>query len=184
MAFTLINDHLSGVLEITTHRHPDERGFFEELFRADALRTLGVVGEFVQDNHSCSVKGVIRGLHYQHEPPMGKLLHCLRGEIQVVELDIRANSPTFGQHVSIRLNDSDGRMLWIPPGFANGFCVLSNIADVVYKCTAYYNAASDGAINPLDPTLHIDWNSQDPIVSNKDKAAPLFTTYSLTPHFY
>ena len=172
MAFHLIANHLDGVLEIATDRHADDRGFFEELFLVEPLRELGVTGEFVQDNHSRSTHGVIRGMHYQHTPAMGKLLAVIRGRVQIVEVDIRKDSPTFGKHVSIHVSEDDVKLIWVPPGFANGFCVLSDVADVVYKCTARYDPDGEGAINPLDAALGIKWDVQDPVISARDKASP------------
>ncbi len=174
--------HLNGVLELQTKRFADDRGYFEELFRASELEALGITG-FVQDNHSRSEQGVIRGMHYQYDAPMGKLLICLRGAIQLVEVDVRKDSITFGQHVSIDLDDSDGRMVWIPPGFANGFCVLSAEADVIYKCTAYYNPSGEGGLHPLDPELGIQWKTNVPKLSPKDVAAPTFDVYRDQPRF-
>ena len=177
-----IANHLNGVLELQTKRFADDRGFFEELFRASALEHLGISG-FVQDNHSRSHRDVIRGLHYQYAAPMGKLLVCLRGAVQLVEVDLRKDSLTYGQHVSIDLDDSDGRMVWVPPGFANGFCVLSDEADVIYKCTAYYNASGEGGLHPLDPQLGIQWKASSPILSIKDTEAQMFAEYASSPRF-
>ena len=177
-----IANHLNGVLELQTTRFADDRGFFEELFRAETLEALDISG-FVQDNHSRSSKGVVRGLHYQYDAPMGKLLICLRGAIQLVEVDIRKDSLTYGEHVSIDLDDSDGRMVWIPPGFANGFCVVSDEADVIYKCTAYYNASGEGGLNPLDPKLGIQWKTDAPNLSPKDQDAQTFEQYTASPRF-
>ena len=156
-----------------TKRFADDRGYFEETFRADEFAAHGITDAFVQDNHSRSTKGVIRGLHFQHTPPMGKLLRVVRGEIQLVELDIRTDSPTYGQFVEIEVSDANGRVVWIPHGFANGFCVISDVADVSYKCTAVYNPAGEGSVNPFDPTLAIPWKSTNPILSDKDRNAPL-----------
>ena len=177
-----VANHLNGVLELQTKRFSDDRGFFEELFRASTLEQLGISG-FVQDNHSRSTKGVIRGLHYQYEAPMGKLLICLRGAIQLVEVDLRKDSLTYGEHVSIDLDDSDGRMVWVPPGFANGFCVVSDEADVIYKCTAYYNANGEGGLNPMDPVLGIQWKADTPTLSTKDTDAQTFEEYAKSPVF-
>jgi dTDP-4-dehydrorhamnose 3,5-epimerase len=183
MAFRTVERFLDGVMLIETDRYGDERGYFEEVTRHDALAALGVEGTFVQTNHSRSVRGVIRGLHYQHDAPMGKLLICLRGEIQVVEVDLRAASPTFGQHITLTLSESEPRLLWVPPGFANGFCVVSNEADVLYACTATYNASGEGGVHPLDPTLGIAWSTDAPLLSAKDAAAPTFNDYAASPKF-
>jgi len=183
MSFTLIRDHMNGVLEIATDRYPDERGYFEEGFRLDALRELGVSGDFVQMNHSRSHRGVIRGMHYQYDEPMGKLLYCIHGSIQLIELDIRKESPTFGEHTSILLTDEEPRLVWIPPGFANGFCALSGTADVLYHCSAYYNAKGEGCINPLDHSLGIMWDSETHLISDKDRQAQSFDDYECLPRF-
>lgn len=163
--------------------HSDHRGFFEEVYRADACIRNGIPTDFIQDNHSRSRRGVIRGMHAQYNAPMGKLLHVMRGQIQLVEVDIRAGSPTFGQHVSIDVSDVNGRTVWIPPGFANGFAVLSDEADVHYKCTALYNPQSEFGINPMDAQLNIRWLIDDPILSDKDLAAMSFSEYAADPKF-
>ena len=161
--------HAIKVLKPT--RFADNRGYFEETFRADALAEFGISETFVQDNHSRSHKGVLRGLHYQTDKPMGKLLWVPHGAIQLVEVDVRPDSPTFGEHVSISVDDENGRIVWIPPGFANGFCVRSTSADVHYKCTSYYNPNGEHAIQALDKGLGITWLEPHPIMSVKDKEA-------------
>lgn len=183
MAFRTITTHLNGIFVIEADRYVDERGYFQEMFRTTALEELGVVGPFLQDNHSRSTKGVVRGLHYQHTAPMGKLLVVLRGSIQLVEVDIRKDSSSYGQHVSIELSDANHTLVWIPPGFANGFCVTSDEADVLYKCTAEYNSSGEGGINPLDSALGIEWRVSHPIVSDKDTAAKSFADYTASPKF-
>lgn len=168
----IIANHLNGVLELRLRRFRDARGYFEEVFRKEDLQHVGITDEFVQDNHSHSVQNVIRGLHYQHTPPMGKLLICLHGSIQLVELDLRKDSPSYLQHVSIMLSADQESIVWVPPGFANGFAVLSNTADVLYKCTATYNPNGEEGVNPLDPALAIGWKVHNPILSEKDRLAP------------
>lgn len=165
-------NHLNGVLELSLRRFYDSRGYFEEVFRRSSIEQCGISAPFVQDNHSYSTRGVIRGLHFQHTPPMGKLLICLHGSIQLVELDLRKNSDTYLQHVSLVLSADQPTAVWIPPGFANGFAVLSDDAHVLYKCTAEYNPAGEEGINPLDPTLNIAWMVPTPILSEKDRLAP------------
>ncbi|RPI68727.1 MAG: dTDP-4-dehydrorhamnose 3,5-epimerase [Ignavibacteriae bacterium] len=174
---------LNGVLLIEIDRYRDERGYFEELYHADELRGLGIHTPFVQDNHSRSTAGVVRGLHYQHTEPQGKLLTVLQGAIQLVELDLRAGSATFGRHVSVMLSDERPQLVWIPPGFANGFCCVSDVADVLYKCTSYYNASGEGSIDPLDPDLGITWDTSAPILSTKDRTASSWTSYTERPTF-
>ncbi len=171
MSLVLEEVIFDAVMILRPTRYPDHRGYFEETYRADVCIRYGIPTDFVQDNHSRSVQGVIRGMHFQTDPPMGKMLRCVRGQIQLVEVDIRHGSPTFGKHVSIDVSETNGRVVWIPPGFANGFAVLSAEADVSYKCTALYNPAGEGSVNPLDPELGIRWLVDDPILSEKDRAA-------------
>lgn len=161
-----------AVMILRPERFTDERGYFEEIYRADFCLRHGIPTDFVQDNHSRSQRGVIRGMHYQVDEPMGKMLRVVRGQIQLVEIDVRKGSPTYGNHVSIDVSETNGRVVWIPPGFANGFAVLSDVADVSYKGTALYNPAGERSVNPLDPTLGIRWLVDDPILSEKDRNAP------------
>ncbi len=183
MNYRIVEEHLNGVRVIERDRYRDDRGYFEELYRADLLRGTGISEPFLQDNLSRSVRGVIRGLHYQHTQPQGKLLTVIRGTIQLVELDIRSTSPTYGQHISITISDDEPRLVWIPPGFANGFCCLSDEADVLYKCTAYYNASGEGSIDPLDAELGIEWRTIAPILSDKDRTSQGFSEYRINPAF-
>jgi dTDP-4-dehydrorhamnose 3,5-epimerase len=146
----------------------DDRGFFIETFSAPKLAGTGIPSEFVQDNHSRSSRGVLRGLHYQLEHPQGKLVHVTRGKIFDVAVDIRRGSPTFGKWFGAELDDEKLMSMWIPGGFAHGFCTLSDVADVTYKCTAAYDAADDRGIAWNDPTIGIDWPIEQPLVSAKD----------------
>ncbi len=146
----------------------DERGFFVETFHDAKLRALGFNWHFVQDNHSRSAHGVLRGLHYQVERPQGKLVYVVRGEIFDVAVDIRRNSPTFGQWTGMTLDDRTLRQVYIPPGFAHGFCVLSEFADVVYKCSDFYSPMHERTILWNDPKLAIDWPIIAPRLSAKD----------------
>lgn len=161
-----------AVMILRPERFTDERGYFEETYRADFCLRHGIPTDFVQDNHSRSQRGVIRGMHYQVDEPMGKMLRVVRGQIQLVEIDVRKGSQTYGNHVSIDVSETNGRVVWIPPGFANGFAVLSDVADVSYKCTALYNPAGERSVNPLDSTLGIRWLVDAPILSEKDRNAP------------
>jgi dTDP-4-dehydrorhamnose 3,5-epimerase len=152
----------------------DNRGFFRETFRQEWLEKAGIQADFVQENHSRSSPGVLRGLHYQTSPAQGKLVCVKRGRIWDVSLDVRKDSPTFGQHFATELSDSNRRLLWIPPGFAHGFCVLGDEpADVSYKVSSYYNPSTEMGVRWNDPSLGIDWPIKDPILSPKDKALPL-----------
>ena len=150
----------------------DQRGFFLETFRLDEFnKNCGDIN-FVQDNHSKSSQGILRGLHYQMENTQGKLVRVVAGEVYDVAVDMRQSSPTFGQHVGIVLSAENNRQLWVPAGFAHGFYVMSDSAEFVYKCTDYYNPQAEVSINWNDPTLAIDWplvNGQAPNLSVKDQ---------------
>ena len=166
---------LPGVLLIEPKVFGDERGFFLESWNARSFAESGLDLRFVQDNHSRSDNGVLRGLHYQVEDPQGKLVRVARGTVYDVAVDIRRSSPAFGHWVGYELSDTNHRMLYIPPGFAHGFLVLSASADFVYKCTSFYVAAHDRGIRWNDPTIGIDWplKGKPPRLSAKDAAAPL-----------
>ncbi|MGH9332139.1 MAG: dTDP-4-dehydrorhamnose 3,5-epimerase [Vicinamibacteria bacterium] len=151
--------------------HHDPRGFFVETFKEATYRDAGVEGEFVQDNLSCSRQRVLRGLHYQKR--QGKLITVVRGEIQDVALDVRPDSETFGRWVGTKLSGADHRQLFIPPGFAHGFSVLSDEAYVWYKTTDVYRPEEEGGIRWDDPDLGIDWLVREPIVSDRDRRHPL-----------
>lgn len=159
---------LPGVLVLEPKVFRDERGFFTETFSTRSLEGSGIPGEFVQDNHSRSAKGVLRGLHYQLKAPQGKLVHAARGRIFDVAVDIRLGSPTFGRWFGEELSDENLYSLWIPPGFAHGFCVMSEVADVIYKCTTLYDAADDRGVAWNDQSIGIEWPETDPIISAKD----------------
>jgi len=174
MAFTIVSTHLDGIVVLQPQRHDDDRGWFIESFREDQLRDLGIATDFVQDNHSHSRRDVIRGLHYTVGQPMGKLLRVVRGAIQLVELDVRSASPTFGKHVTLDVSEENQHIVWIPPGFANGFCIVSDVADVLYRCTHTYDPVNERCINALDPALAIPWRAQAPVMSRKDEEAPTF----------
>ena len=169
-----IETRLPGVVIFEPQRFGDQRGFFMETFQRDRYAELGLELEFVQDNFSRSRKGVLRGLHYQMENPQGKLVTVMRGEIYDVALDMREYSDTFGDWVGVRLSCENGRQLYIPPGFAHGFCVLSEEADFHYKCTDFYDPASERSVVWNSPELQIDWPIETPIVSAKDQAGEVF----------
>jgi len=159
---------LPGVLFIEPRVFRDDRGFFTETFSERALEGTDVPKAFVQDNHSRSRKGALRGLHYQLQSPQGKLVHVARGSIFDVAVDIRIGSPDFGKWYGAHLDDENLASLWIPPGFAHGFCVLSDIADVIYKCTSLYDSADDRGVRWDDPTIGIEWPVTSPLLSEKD----------------
>jgi dTDP-4-dehydrorhamnose 3,5-epimerase len=156
------------LLEPTVHR--DERGFFAETFRGNLFQELGIAEEWVQDNHSRSGLGVLRGMHFQRG--MAKLVRCARGSIVDVLVDIRAGSPAFGRWEAYELDDQNGRQLYAPEGFAHGFCVTSELADVIYKCSAYYDRALEGGFRYDDPDVGIEWPSLELEVSERDRSAP------------
>lgn len=161
------------VIEPVVHR--DERGFFLESWHEERLAAQGFGQRFVQDNHSRSVRGTLRGLHYQVQQPQGKLVRVVYGEVYDVAVDLRRSSPTFGQWVHEGLTADNHKQLWIPPGFAHGFYVVSERADLLYKCTSYHAPAHDRTIRWDDPDLNIRWpllGGRPPILSPKDAAAP------------
>lgn len=170
---------IPGVLVLEPRSHVDARGFFRERFHVDRYARLaeehdapGLGGPFLQENHSRSQRGVLRGLHFQRRRPQGKLVECIRGSVYDVVADVRAGSLTFGRWVGVELDDVSGRQLWVPPGFAHGFCVLSEEADVVYRCTEYYAPEDEGGVVWDDTQLAIDWPVTDPILSDKDRHLP------------
>lgn len=168
----IIETALPGVLIIEPTVFADERGFFLESFQAERYREAGMDRAFVQDNHSRSRRGVLRGLHFQRRHPQGKLVRASRGSIFDVAADIDPASPTFGQHVGVTLSDENHRQMWIPPGYAHGFCVLSDEADFEYKCTDLYYPNDEGGVLWSDPDLNIQWPLSDPLLSAKDLALP------------
>lgn len=153
--------------------HGDERGYFMETFRESLFAERGVDLSFVQDNQSSSVKGTLRGLHYQLQHPQGKLARIISGEVFDVAVDLRKSSPTFGKSVSVILSAQNRKQLWIPPGFAHGFYVVSESAELFYKCTDYYHPEDDNSLQWNDPSLEIDWPlaGGEPLLSEKDKNA-------------
>ena len=150
----------------------DERGFFLETFQAERYASeAGITSPFVQDNHSRSSKSVLRGLHFQKTKPQGKLVRVVRGQVYDVAVDIRNGSPTYGQWEGLILSEENKTQLWVPPGFAHGFVVLSDTADFEYKCTDYYDPSDEGSILWNDSDLDIPWPIDNPILSNKDASA-------------
>lgn len=163
---------LSGVLVIEPKMFRDGRGAFLETWHDERYTALGIPGPFVQDNVSRSVKGVLRGLHFQHPNDQGKLVQVLEGEVFDVAVDVRKGSPTFGEWAGAVLSGENGRQLWIPEGFAHGFCVTNKEAVFAYKCTEYYYRASEHAVRWDDPDIGIEWPMKKPSLSDKDRAAP------------
>ncbi len=175
---------LSGLKLIELKIFPDERGFFTERYQQTRFKDYGLPENFIQDNHSRSKPGVIRGLHYQNHPAQGKLVGVIRGKIWDVVVDIRPDSATYGKWEAIELSDENSRLLWIPGGFAHGFCVIGDEpADVIYKVDAVYSPKTESGILYSDPSLAISWPIQNPIVSSKDQVLLSFNDYSRAPAF-
>lgn len=164
---------LAEVLLIEPDVHGDARGFFMETWHREKYAALGLDVDFVQDNHSRSAQGVLRGLHYQLRRPQGKLVRVIGGAVFDVAVDIRKGSPTFARWVGVELSEDNQRQLYVPPGFAHGFCVLSERADFLYKCTDYYVAEDECGIRWDDPVIAIDWPGEDFVVSARDAGNPL-----------
>ncbi len=167
-----IETALPGVLIIEPKAFGDHRGFFLETFQAERYREAGITLPFVQDNHSRSQRGVLRGLHFQKTRPQGKLVSVSRGAVYDVAVDIDPTSATYGKFVGVELNDDNHRQLWIPPGYAHGFCVLSEVADFQYKCTDFYFPADEGGLIWNDPDVGIPWPIAEPQLSAKDVNNP------------
>jgi len=169
----VIKTKLPSVVIIEPKVFGDHRGFFLESFSAERYKAeAGIKLPFVQDNHSRSSKGVLRGLHFQINKPQGKLVRVVRGEVLDVAVDINPTSPTYGQHEAVILSEENQRQFWVPPGYAHGFVVLSDVADFEYKCTEYYDPSDEGCVAWNDPEINIDWKTEAPKLSEKDAAAP------------
>jgi dTDP-4-dehydrorhamnose 3,5-epimerase len=172
-----------GVLLLEPKVHGDHRGFFLETFHADRYAAAGIGGPFVQDNWSRSVRGTLRGLHFQEPHAQGKLVQVVRGAVFDVAVDVRRGSPAFGRWVGCELSEENKRQLWVPPGFAHGFVVLSEVADFFYKCTALYRPEAERSVAWNDPDLGIAWPVAAPLLSPKDAAAPRLAQAPLLPVF-
>jgi dTDP-4-dehydrorhamnose 3,5-epimerase len=184
MKFTLDHTPLQDCFVITPQVFSDERGFFMESWNKREFEEAGITTEFVQENHSRSQKNVLRGLHYQRMPtPLAKLVRCIRGQILDVAVDLRTGSPTFGQWYSIELSEENKKQLLIPVGFAHGFFTLSEIAEVIYKQTDYYNPDAEVTLSWNDPTLAVSWPGEHPILSEKDQHGITFEQYQSNPDF-
>ncbi len=171
---------IPDVLVVEPRVFGDPRGFFFESWNRRALREAGLDADFVQDNHSRSMRGVLRGLHYQIRHPQGKLVRVVAGEVLDVAVDLRRGSPTLGRHVAVTLSAENKRMLWVPPGFAHGFCVTSESADFLYKTTDYWYPEHERTLLWSDPALGIAWPSADaPLVAAKDAAGTPFAKAEL-----
>ena len=178
----VIKTAIPDVLIIKPAVYGDDRGYFFESYQHEKLKKAGIRVSFVQDNESCSQKGVLRGLHFQKPPfAQGKLVRVIKGAVLDVAVDIRKSSPTYGKWVSMELTGENKWICWIPEGFAHGFITLENDTIFSYKCTNYYDKASESAIRWNDPQLEINWGITHPLLSEKDANAPLFS--QLTPVF-
>ncbi|KUK56599.1 MAG: dTDP-4-dehydrorhamnose 3,5-epimerase [Synergistales bacterium 53_16] len=173
---TIQETPIPDLLVIEPQVFPDQRGYFLESFNRKAFKEAGLAMEFVQDNMSRSTKGVLRGLHFQTRRPQGKLVKVTRGKVFDVAVDLRKASPTFGSWYGITLDDEAHKMFYVPPGFAHGFFVLSEVADFHYKCTDFYDPGGEGGIRWDDPDINVDWPLGDikPILSEKDQVLPFF----------
>jgi dTDP-4-dehydrorhamnose 3,5-epimerase len=171
MEIRLESRHLGDAVVLVPDIFQDSRGFFMETFREDHFKVLGLPCHFVQDNHSRSAKGVVRGLHFQWDPPMGKLMRVSLGSAFLVAVDIRKGSPTLGQWFGIEVSAENRRQLWAPAGFARGFCVLSETAEIQYKCTGLYNDKAESGVRWNDPQIGVEWPVEQPTLSQKDREA-------------
>ncbi|MGJ3259877.1 MAG: dTDP-4-dehydrorhamnose 3,5-epimerase [Rhodospirillales bacterium] len=172
---------LAGVLLVEPTVFDDPRGHFFEVHHRDKFAAAGIGLAFVQDNHSHSTKGTVRGLHFQEPHAQGKLVRAVNGEIFDVAVDIRKGSPTFGQWTGHILSAANRRQLWVPPGFAHGLCALSDTVDVIYKCTDVYAPEDEHGIAWNDPDIGIEWPIETPVLSDKDSAAPMLKDCPVLP---
>src|SRR5215510_3147456 len=179
----VIQTEIPEVLIIEPKVFRDERGFLFEAFKADRYASYGVSGPFVQDNVSRSAYGVLRGLHLQNPKCQGKLVSVLRGRVLDVAVDVRLGSPTFGKHVAVDLSEDNRRQFWVPRGFAHGFAVLSEIADLCYKCDEFYSAPDEITVRWNDPTIGIAWGVASPLLSARDATAPLLADVQGLPAY-
>ena len=183
MPFEVLSRHLGEVVVLAAKAHEDNRGYFLEAYREDQFRELGLPGLFVQDNHSYSKKGVVRGLHFQWEPPMGRMMRVTRGTAFLVAVDLRLGSPTLGQSGGgIEASATNRKQVWAPASFARGFCALTDEVEVQYKCTEFYNGQAESAVRWDDPEIGIDWPIRDVIVSEKDRKAQTLAQWLASPH--
>ena len=181
MQIRIDNQFLDAVVVLVPEVYQDGRGFFMETFRADQFHDLGLPVDFVQDNHSRSAKGVVRGLHFQWEPPMGKLMRVPLGAAFLVAVDIRKGSPTLGRWAGVECSAENRRQVWAPAGFARGFCVLSEVAEIQYKCTGVYNSRAESGILWNDPAIGVEWPVLNPILSEKDRRARTLADWLASP---
>ncbi len=181
MQISIESRHLGDIVVVASEVYEDERGFFSEIYRADQFRELGLPGTFVQDNHSRSIKSTVRGLHFQWDPPMGKLMRVTYGTAFLVAVDIRKGSPTLGRWFGLEVSAQNKKQVWAPAGFARGFCVLSDFAEIQYKCTGIYNSQAESGVLWNDPGTGIAWPVSNPILSDKDKSARTLSDWLKCP---
>jgi len=171
MKINIVSRALEDVVVLKPEIFQDSRGFFMETFRTDQFQELGLPYQFVQDNHSRSTKGVVRGLHFQWDPPMGKLMRVTIGAAFLVAVDLRKGSPTLGQWSGIEASAENRLEVWAPAGFARGFCVLSEVAEIQYKCTGLYSSKAESSVRWDDPDIGVQWPISNPFLSDKDRNA-------------
>jgi dTDP-4-dehydrorhamnose 3,5-epimerase len=183
MSLRAASRHLNDIVVVVPQVLGDSRGFFMETFRADQFRDMGLPTEFVQDNHSRSSKGVLRGLHFQWDPPMGKLMRVTNGAAFLVAVDVRKGSPTLGQWFGIEVSADNKKQVWAPCGFARGFCALTDDCEVQYKCTGIYNSKGEDGIYLADPEIGIEWpiDLATAIISDRDRKAPTLAQWLASP---
>ena len=181
MEIRIESKHLGDIFVLVPEIFQDSRGFFMESFREDQFKALGLPYDFVQDNHSRSEKGVIRGLHFQWDPPMGKLMRVSLGAAFLVAVDIRKGSPTVGKWFGTEASAENRRQVWAPAGFARGFCVLSDVAEIQYKCTGLYNSKAESGIRFDDPQIGIGWPVCEASLSEKDRKAQTLEQWLARP---
>lgn len=180
MQLNVESRHIGEVAVVVPEVFEDDRGFFMETYRKDQFSEIGLPSEFVQDNHSRSAKNVVRGLHFQWEPPMGKLMRVTYGSAFLVAVDIRKGSPTLGRWFGLEVSAKNKKQVWAPAGFARGFCVLSDFAEIQYKCTGLYNSGAESGILWNDPEIGIDWPVDNPVLSDKDSSAQTLAQWLAT----
>jgi len=178
MEFNVEKTEMRDLLIITPEMFKDDRGFFTEAYRKDKFSAFGLDLEFVQDNHSRSARNVVRGLHFQWEPPMGKLMRVTQGSAFLVAVDIRKGSPTFGKWYGVEASVENRKQVYAPAGFARGFCVLSEFAEIQYKCTGIYSNKAESGVLWNDPAIGIEWPVREPILSKKDDVAQTLAQWS------
>ena len=181
MEFSIEKTAIRDLIVITPEVFKDDRGFFTETYRKDKFSAFGLDLEFVQDNHSKSARNVVRGLHFQWEPPMGKLMRVTQGTAFLVAVDIRIDSPTFGKWVGVEASSDNRKQVYAPAGFARGFCVLSESAEIQYKCTGIYSNKAESGILWNDHAIGIEWPVKEPILSKKDEVAQTLADWSQKP---